>query len=147
LVFGDWRLVIRDVTIDDAAALAPLMEQLGYPTTPVEMRTRLQAILGHPDYHAWIAEQDGRAAGMVSAWLGHSYEINGLHGRILGLVVDGTARRSGIGLRLMRTAEEWVRARGGTTVFLNSGNHRTEAHAFYRHIGYQMTGVRFFKRL
>jgi GNAT superfamily N-acetyltransferase len=123
------------------------MVQLGYPTTAAEMHTRLGAILARPDYHAWIAEQDGGAVAMVSVWLGHSYELNGTHGRILGLVVDERARGHGIGARMMRTAEDWVRQRGGTTVFLNSGNQRTEAHAFYRHIGYQATGVRFFKRL
>ena len=36
----------------------------------------------------------------------------------------------------MAVAERWAKEMGAAGVRLNSGAGRTEAHAFYRHIGY-----------
>jgi hypothetical protein len=47
----------------------------------------------------------------------------------------------------MKRLEEWSRQRGAVAVTPTSGNHRHAAHDFYRHVGYQQTGVRFMKFL
>ena len=47
----------------------------------------------------------------------------------------------------MKRLEEWAQPQGAIAVMLTSGNHRHQAHDFYRHIGYQQTGVRFTKSL
>jgi hypothetical protein len=40
-----------------------------------------------------------------------------------------------------------MREQGAEEVVVNSGNHQTEAHEFYRRLGYQSTGLRFRKVL
>jgi hypothetical protein len=56
---------IRGAAKGDVAALAHLMSELGYPTSPGEMRHRLEEISAHPSYCALVAERDGRVLGMV----------------------------------------------------------------------------------
>lgn len=47
----------------------------------------------------------------------------------------------------MEAAENWAKEIGAKGVRLNSGASRTEAHAFYRHIGYtsEKQQIRFLK--
>ncbi len=53
-------------------------------------------------------------------------------------MVHAAARRQGIGRRLIEEAEHWAGAHGYLDIRLRSGLHRTEAHAFYQAIGYQL---------
>lgn len=55
---------------------------------------------------------------------------------IMGIAVDPKYRRIGIGKALLETGEEWARDSGAEGVRLVSGEGRTEAHAFYRALGY-----------
>jgi GNAT superfamily N-acetyltransferase len=50
-------------------------------------------------------------------------------------------------MRLLRRLEDWAHEQGASAIALTSGNHRHEAHEFYRRAGYQQTGVRFVKTL
>jgi hypothetical protein len=47
----------------------------------------------------------------------------------------------------MQHIEGRLRERGVTMLTLSSGNYRAEAHAFYRALGYDATGLRFVKSL
>lgn len=140
-------MTLREATEADTDAVAHLMTQLGYPTTPADMRTRLTAVRSHPDYATFVAAQDQRLAGMVGACLGHYYEYNGVYGRIVALVVDAQVRGAGVGAALLAHAEDWIRHHQGSAVIINSGHQRTEAHRFYEGQGYQATGQRFVKAL
>lgn len=61
------------------------------------------------------------------------------YAEIGGLVVDSDYRRQGIGLKLMRTCEEWVKENGYREIRLRSGGQRNEAHEFYKKVGYENT--------
>jgi GNAT superfamily N-acetyltransferase len=141
------RPQIREATLRDAAELADLVKQLGYATSPSEMKTRLEAILEDPDYHTLVADSGARLAGLVGVRLGRYYEKNGTFAQIAALVVREAERGTGVGALLLREAEAWAALRGAADVWVNSHRRRQEAHQFYEAHGYQSTGFRFRKLL
>jgi GNAT superfamily N-acetyltransferase len=48
---------------------------------------------------------------------------------------------------LVEAAEAWMRSEGCKLVEVTSNDRRGEAHAFYRHMGYERTSIRFAKSL
>lgn len=134
---------------EDASAIAVLAGQLGYPSTPEQVERRLAEVERHASAAALVAEgEDGRLVG----W-GHVYIVHGIesdaHAEVGGLVVDESARRSGVGRALMEAIERWAVAQGLREVALRSNVVRHDAHAFYRGLGYECpkTQHRFRKRI
>jgi GNAT superfamily N-acetyltransferase len=68
-------------------------------------------------------------------------------GRITALIVSKEAQGEGIGRMLVGAAEEWMRKKGCKLVEVTSNDRRAAAHAFYRHMGYERSSIRFFKKL
>ncbi|MGE5605718.1 MAG: GNAT family N-acetyltransferase [Bacteroidota bacterium] len=56
------------------------------------------------------------------------------------MIVDQNYRRQGIGRRLMEHVVQVCRARKCTRIILLSNDHRKEAHAFYKSIGFDCSG-------
>ena len=63
------------------------------------------------------------------------------------LVVAGEAARQDIGRMLVQAVEQWCRDQGCGLIEVTSNDRRTAAHAFYRHMGYERTSMRFAKKL
>jgi ribosomal protein S18 acetylase RimI-like enzyme len=63
------------------------------------------------------------------------------------LVVADEAQGKGIGKMLVEAAERRFREQGCELVEVTSNDRRTAAHAFYRHMGYERTSIRFAKDL
>ena len=55
---------------------------------------------------------------------------------VLGLAVRKDAHRRGIGRALVQAAEQWAGEQGIAALRVNSGMARTNAHAFYRAMGF-----------
>ena len=68
-------------------------------------------------------------------------------GRIPVLVVAKEAQGLGLGRMLVDAAEQWCRKKGCKLIEVTSNDRRADAHAFYRHMGYERTSIRFFKKL
>lgn len=141
------QYALREVKSEDAGTLAELMNELGYPTSVDEMAGRLRSIARDNAYHTVVAVSGARVVGVIGLGLAHFYERNGDYVRILVLSVSPDHRGAGVGTMLLESAEKWARNAGASTVFVNSGNQRTEAHAFYTNHGYRQTGLRFVKSL
>jgi GNAT superfamily N-acetyltransferase len=129
---------IRRAGREDAAALAALCGELGYPTEAATVQTRLERVLDDPGHAVFVADGCGGIVGWVHA-LQVIYLEEGPFTEIGGLVVASSCRGEGIGARLMAAAEAWSLNQGIRLVRLRSNTIRERAHAFYRRLGYEIT--------
>jgi GNAT superfamily N-acetyltransferase len=127
---------IRLARPEDAAAIALLSGQLGYPATPTQIQDRFALLERDARVAIFVAELAGAVVGWVQL-LDQQILETGSRVEVAALVVDETVRRSGIGRRLMERAEEWTRERGYNTVQLRSNVTRAAAHTFYERLGYK----------
>ena len=134
---------IRLMVSEDAPEVARLATQLGYPSTPEQITKRWEAIRGVSDAVALVATDP---AGNVVGWI-HVFATRMLesdpYAEIGGLVVDETARGLGIGATLVSAGEGWARERGYPAVRVRSNVTRTEAHEFYKRLGYEVQKSQF----
>lgn len=127
-------LKIRNATLEDAAQIARLSCELGYPVAVEVMRERLERILPLEEHVVLVAETT-EVAGWIHAaeqWL---LEL-GRHCEIWGLVVGVEQRGKGVGRRLVNAVEEWALGRGLEQISLRSNIVRPESHPFYEQIGF-----------
>lgn len=120
----------------DFIAIASLAEQLGYPSNANEIQERFSRIKNDPEHVLLVAENNQRIVGWIHARL-HRTMIREISGEIAALVVDSKCRGQGIGKDLMTEAESWISERGVKMIWLSTNVNRTEAHQFYRAVGYQ----------
>lgn len=133
--------VVRTATLADAASLAELSGQLGYPATTEQVAERLRRLEGDLEHVVYLAElRDGPEAGKVIGWV-HVHECRFVESdpraEVSGLVIADGYRSRGAGRLLMQRAEQWAQSRGLGAVLLRSNVIRAGAHAFYEKLGYQ----------
>lgn len=138
---------IRQAELADAPAIASLVTQMGYPASTREMTGRLKMLLSLPEYLTLVAEDKGIVVGLVGAYMGYSFEMSGMYGRLTTLVVDERYRGYGIGKHLIKKIESSLKDQGAVLLVVTSSSHRRKTHHFYRYVGYEETGLRFTKRL
>jgi GNAT superfamily N-acetyltransferase len=136
-------IAVRAYAERDAASLARLMGELGYPTSEEDMSQRMARINPRKDFATFVAEEDGAVIGMVGVCVRPSYQHDALNGQIVALAVSPGARGRGAGRLLVRRAEAWTRGESAVRMIVNSGLERAEAHDFYERLGYRATGRRF----
>ena len=129
--------MIRRAELSDAAAIAELAGQLGYPTDPDEMRIRLTRMLNDPQRTIIVAEVDGTVVGWTTIKV-EAELTQAPYALISGLVVDEQHRGDGIGRELLQAAEEWVVEQGLTRLRLRANEIREDAHRFYLRNGFEM---------
>jgi GNAT superfamily N-acetyltransferase len=131
-------LAVRPPRSQDAAALAELSGQLGYPATTEQLEARLAAVSGN-DHAAVMVATDAtdRPIGWVHVELNRTL-VAPLTAQIMGLVVDAEARSAGIGRELLRAAETWAAERGCQRVVVGTRVTRERAHRFYAREGYAL---------
>jgi GNAT superfamily N-acetyltransferase len=130
-------LIIRPLTVEDAAWVAELSGQLGYPVPAAAVAARLARLVPRSD-QVLLAAVD--AQGNVAGWI-HGAEQDLVEAErrceILGLVVDQQQRRGGVGRRLVAEVEAWAARRGLTEMSVRSNVARLESHPFYEGQGYR----------
>jgi GNAT superfamily N-acetyltransferase len=143
------EFAVRAARMKDAAFLARLSTELGYPTDEREARRRLEEILPRSEHAVLVAEgAEGAPIGWIHVYM-RDLLVNDRHVEIGGLIVDANHRGKGIGRKLMQEAERWTASKGLSTVLVRSRVQRAEAHDFYLRIGYQCSKEQrvFMKRL
>jgi GNAT superfamily N-acetyltransferase len=130
---------LRPMTERDTGAVAELSGQLGYPSTPAQMKRRFEALSRDPESAIFVAEsEDGGLIGWVHVVGRHCLELDP-YAELGGLVVDAAARRKGVGKALLSAAEQWAAGHGYTTMRVRSNMKRGEARPFYEGMGYAIT--------
>lgn len=128
------------MTADDIPASHDLLSQLGYPLDRKELQRRYDAVVGAADHALLVAEHDHRIIALC-----HVYARPALdkppEAVVQALVVDQASRGSGVGRDMTAMVERWARAHGFTSVALYSSALRSEAHAFYKVVGYRLTAT------
>lgn len=140
-------VTIRPAIASDAPALASMLDQLGYPTEAGEIPGRLARMAERPGTTVFVAEQRDKPVGVVTVHLFPSLHTSDPVAWLTALVVDESARGSGVGSALVQRAEEWAERHGAKRLSLTSHLRRGEAHEFYKRRDYAHTGVRLAKEL
>ena len=129
-------LTIRAAALTDAGTIAQLLGQLGYQAGADEVGQRLRGWLADPAGRVLVAEAGGMVTGCLALHAIPYLERTGRWCRIVSLVVDQSARRSGAGRALMQAAERTAADWGCLAVEVTSLRSRADAHAFYLSLGY-----------
>jgi GNAT superfamily N-acetyltransferase len=140
---------IRPASADDAPALASLLGELGYPSEAAQVRARIARVLGASGDKATdsvFVAADPRAPGVLGMLALHLFSA--LHddapvALITALVVAERGRGLGVGRRLVDRAIETAREWGCARLMVTTHVRRADAHAFYEHIGFELTGRRY----
>jgi GNAT superfamily N-acetyltransferase len=129
------RTQTRPALVADAVEMARLAGELGYPLSSAEMAQRLVGLLASERHYVAVAAGD---QGLL-AWM-HVEHRSSLEGgdraELMGLVVDSTARRRGLGRELVAVAERWALGRGLSSLTVRSNAARELSHPFYESLGY-----------
>ena len=137
---------IRDAKPSDAAALSKLFDFLGHPIEEKAVKKNLSALKKTGELPL-VATLDKQVVGVCGINRRIAVHRSAPLGRISVLGVAEKAQGHGIGRMLVEAAEEWMRKKGCKLVEVTSNDSRSAAHAFYRHLGYERTSIRFAKDL
>ena len=130
---------IRNATINDSSDISELSKELGYPTSELEVRERLNSILNSNNHMVYVAFlSDGK----VIAWI-HIFETQRIESKafaeIGGFIVSETFRNKGVGKKLLKNAEEWTQNKNFSKLRVRSKIEREDAKKFYSKMGFSVS--------
>src|SRR5580692_3775521 len=130
-------VTIRRARSSDAARLAELSGQLGYPTTAAEITKRLRKLKPASQNALFVAESaEAGVVGWTHVSVTHLVEV-GTRAELNGLIVAEGQRSLGAGARLLKAAEDWARKHDCPSMSVRSNVIRDRAHRFYERQGYE----------
>ena len=129
------KIIIREMTAKDAEAINALSKQLGYPLSIEQTLQNINSILQSKDHTAFVAEFEDKVVGWIGASQAIMIEVMP-HCEINGLVIDEHHRGMGIGKLLIDKVKYWAKNKGNDKIGLHCNVKRTEAHLFYKHMGF-----------
>jgi GNAT superfamily N-acetyltransferase len=134
---------VRHAAADDLPRLAALLGELGYPASPEDLERRLARL----DGEAFVAAAHGEPLGLATLQILHVLQRDAPAARLTALVVREDARGRGVARALVDAVSAAARHAGCDHLHVTTANHRADAHAAYRALGFEDTGRRFAKRL
>ena len=137
---------IRDAKPGDADMFVELVELLGKDVEEKGVRKRIGSLIKQR-LAPLVVTLDKKVVGLCGVDSMIAIHRPRPVGRINILVVAEEARGQGIGRLLVEAAEAKLRADGCGMVEVTSNDRLASAHAFYRHMGYERTSIRFAKTL
>ncbi len=134
---------VRLATPADAKALVPIIRLLGHNVDEKGVRKRI-GLLGET---LLVATLGDTVAGLCGTQVSTMIQRDKPVGRITILVVAEDARGESLGRMLVEAAEAYFRKAKCGLIEVTSRDEHAKAHAFYRHMGYERTSIRFAKEL
>ncbi|MFL6765550.1 MAG: GNAT family N-acetyltransferase [Sphingomicrobium sp.] len=140
------RPKLREAKPSDAPRLVDLIHELGHEISEKAVRKNLSKLKKSGELPL-VATLDREAVGLIGVHKSVMIHREAPVGRISPLVVAEKAQGFGLGRMLVEAAEALLKEAGCQIVEVTSNDRRAEAHAFYRHMGYERTSIRFMKKL
>ena len=137
--------IVRSAAETDAAAIQCLLLQLGYTLSEDDVRKRIALLNDRADDSIFVACIEDDVVGVLSFHIFPMFHALGKVGRITAFVVSDAMRGEGVGRELVVAAEDVAWRNGCLRIEVTSGDHRVEAHEFYRNMGYREDERRFVK--
>ena len=137
---------LRDAKPSDAPRLVELIHELGHEVTEKQVRKNLTALKKTGETPI-VATLEKKVIGLVGMHRMVTVHRPAPVGRIPVLIVAREAQGIGLGRMLVEAVEQWCRKKGCHLIEVTSNDRRADAHAFYRHMGYERSSIRFFKKL
>jgi ribosomal protein S18 acetylase RimI-like enzyme len=137
---------VRAAKPSDAKALTQLIKYLGHEIDEKTVRKNLTALKKTGEIPL-VATLDKKVVGMCGVGRRIVIHRPAPLGRITALVVAEEAQGKGIGKLLVEEVERLLERAGCKIIEVTSNDRRAAAHAFYRHLGYERTSIRFMKKL
>ena len=130
-------ITVRDASAADAVAVVHLVAELADSEAwPLELTEEyVPAYLGFPGTHVLLAEQDGRAVGLLAYSLRPGLFHGGSWGCIDELIVTATAQGKGVGDALVSEALRRFEALGCREAAVSTELDNDRAAALYRKHG------------
>lgn len=133
---SSFTLQLRPMQQTDFAKVGGLLAELGYPTSPDELKARYEAIDLARNSFFVMEKSDGQ----LIAWM-HVMRRDLLtsapRAEIAGLVVTYEFQGQGVGKQFVAQAEKWARERGLELLHVSSNLERTGSHHFYKQLGFE----------
>ena len=129
-------MIVREVKVDDYKDIRNLNKNaLGYDFPLEKTKNQLEKILTGKGAKIFGAFIEDKLTGYVHV---SDYECSFSDSlkNIIGIAVDPSYRKQGIGRAILTQAEAWARDTGAAGIRLVSSVGRTEAHKFYEAMGY-----------
>ncbi|CAK1238397.1 GNAT family N-acetyltransferase [Fructobacillus tropaeoli] len=133
------KFFIREATLLDLAALHTLnTNELGYDYPIEKAKNQLLQVLEDQRHHLLAVAENPqhKVLGYLHAEVYQEIYVDSAL-NILALAVNQSVQGQGIGSALIKWLEEAGKSRNIHTIRLNSGANRQDAHAFYRHLGFE----------
>jgi predicted N-acetyltransferase YhbS len=115
-------ITIRNFEWTDLNSVTLLTNELGYPTTVEQMKTRMEQITQLDNYWTFVAVLGNNVVGYIGLNKNYFWEQDGTFVRIQALVVKKEYRRHHVGEQLIHAAEKHARELRCRLMILNSGN-------------------------
>jgi RimJ/RimL family protein N-acetyltransferase len=143
---------IRQVREDDAESFLSLCKRLDEEskfmmlepgerrTTLEEQRQRLRNLLSRESEAIFVAEDDGRLTGYLSASGGHFARNKHTAYIVIGVLEEFTGR--GLGTALFEALEKWAKQRGLRRLELSVMVHNERGVALYQKMGFEKEGTK-----
>lgn len=138
-------VLIRAAGVNDISSLQTLFQQLGYQTDPENLKRHINEATN--SFKVLVAEAEQGVCGVIVVNFITPVHEPGLWALISALVINESARGTGIGQQLLIAAERLALEKGCTQIELSSSERRVRAHNFYENNGYKEVRKRFVKLL